>query len=137
MAMIKAPVRFHFIWFVFSYIYSSCGTVALYGPLYIYIFLRILWPAKKKVYIKDHKGLRFRIYIYSCPTRFRYLLKVRVQHRSSKGVGIAPLPKHMRSSLLFSGVRVAQSFVCCVVLWESLFFVLLFNFLWAGYYLSF
>jgi hypothetical protein len=105
--------------------------------LYIYIFLRILWSAKKKVYIKDHKGLRFRIYIYSCPTRFRYLLKVRVQHRSSKGVGIAPLPKHMRSSLLFSGVRVAQSFVCCVVLWESLFFVLLFNFLWAGYYLSF
>ena len=42
----------------------SCGTVALYGLLYIFIFFADLWSAKKKlyIYIKDHKGLRFRNY---------------------------------------------------------------------------
>jgi len=38
------------------------------------------------------------------------------------------LPEHMSSSLVFSGVRVAESLVFCVVFWRSLFVLLSFSF---------
>ena len=46
------------------------------------------------------------------------------------------LPEHLSSPLVFSGVRVAQSLVFCVMFSRSLF-VHLPCFLWSLYYLSF
>jgi len=44
------------------------------------------------------------------------------------GTMLLALPKHLSSPLVFSGVRVAQSLVFCIVFCRSLFFLLKFFF---------